>query len=446
MAASQSRISKLRNRSLVPTELTFRDPARKTLAAALVSAAGLEGRPVTSSVGEVVGRLADIVVRWDAGNYPRVFGIIVRIGFRRAFMGIENISKLENAGITLSSTTFDLRDYERRDGEFLALEDMIDHQLLDVDGARVVRSSDLYLAKTGRNYQLVGVDVSFATFLRRVLPGSAGRNPTPGKVIDWAGIQSFGRPGEPARLRKQNQGLEKLRPSELADLLEDLGRRERQVLLEILDPEVAADAMEEMEADDLDELLRHAPVDRAADLLARMEPDEAVDALRELPEEDREAMLGAMDSETSTNLIELLEYDEEVAGGFMTSALVILEEDDTVADARKKILELDNNDVQCIVVVDKEGQLLDDLHLIDLFAANPRTLVGNVKNDSVPETVGPDADLEEVIEKLTANRGSSLVVVDEENKPIGRILADDVVDALVKERSGRNWPWQEGRN
>jgi CBS domain-containing protein/uncharacterized protein YrrD len=444
-ARTDSRISKLKARNLVSADLTFRDPARKALAASLISASGLQGRPVTSSAGEVVGRVADIVVRWDSGDYPKVFGIIVRIGFRRSFMQVQNISNMDNSGVTLSSTTVDLRDYERRDGEFLALEDMVDHQLLDVDGARVVRSSDLYIAKMGRSYQLVGVDVSFRSFLRRVLPGSAGRTPTPGKVIDWAGIQSFGRPGEPARLRKQNQGLEKLRASELADLLEDLGRRERQVLLEILDPEVAADAMEEMEADDLDELLRNAPVDKAADLLARMEPDEAVDALRELPEEDREAMLDAMDEETSRDLSELLEYDEEEAGGFMTSALVILEEDDTVSEARKKLLELDNNDVQCIVVVDKEGRLLDDLHLIDLFAANPRSLVGNVKNDSVPETVGPDADLEEVVEKLTANRGSSLVVVDEENRPIGRILADDVVDALVKERSGRNWPWQEGR-
>ncbi|MEY4411049.1 MAG: hypothetical protein RLZ69_623, partial [Actinomycetota bacterium] len=253
-------------------------------------------------------------------------------------------------------------------------------------------------------------------------------------VIDWAGIQSFGRPGEPTRLRKQNTALTKLRAAELADLLEDLGRHERQVLLEILDPEVAADAMEEMEADDLEDLLLHAPVDQAADLLARMEPDEAVDALRELPEEDREAMLDAMDDETARDLQELLTYDDDVAGGFMTSELVILKQSDTVAEARKILLEMDNNDVQCIVVVDEEGHLLDDLNLIDLFQANPRSLVGNVKNDSVPETVRPDADLEEVIEKLTANRGGSLVVVDEENKPIGRILSDDVIDALIKER------------
>ena len=438
--------SRSKSRTLVPSELPFMDATRRALAQSLVSASGLIGRPVKANAGSLVGRVADIVIRWDSGEYPKVAGLIVRIGFRRSFLPVQNVTNIDSNGVTLSSTKFDLRDYERRDGEFLANDDMIDHQLLDVNGARVVRASDLYLSKQARSYFVVAVDVSFASFLRRVLPGSAGRTATPARVIDWAGIQSFGRPGEPTRLRKQNTALTKLRPAELADLLEDLGRHERQVLLEILDPEVAADAMEEMEADDLEDMLLHAPLGQAADLLARMEPDEAVDALRELPEEDRDAMLEAMDLETSTTLIELLTYDDDVAGGFMTSELVILKESDTVAEARKILLELDNNDVQCIVVVDADGRLLDDLHLIDLFQANSRTLVGNVKNESVPETVRPEADLEEVIEKLTANRGGSLVVVDEENRPIGRILSDDVVDALVKERSGRSWPWQEGRN
>ena len=443
---STQRSTILNPRNLVSSELANLDPARKALVQNLVSASGLITRPVKAPDGELVGRVADVVIRWDSGDYPKVSGLIVRIGFRRAFLPVQNVADITSAGVKLSSTKFDLRDYQRRDGEFLANDDMIDHQLLDVDGARVVRASDLYLNKVARSFYVVAVDVSFRSFLRRVLPGSAGRAATPGKVIDWSGIQSFGRTGEPARLRKQNSSLTKLRASELADLLEDLGRHERQVLLEILDPEMAADAMEEMEADDLEDMLLHAPLDQAADLLARMEPDEAVDALRELPEADREAMLEAMDAETSTSLIELLSYDDDEAGGFMTSELVILKESDTVAEARKILLELDNNDVQCIVVVDEEGRLLDDLHLIDLFQANPRTLVGNVKNESVPETVRPEADLEEVIEKLTANRGGSLVVVDEENRPIGRILSDDVVDALVKARSGRNWPWQEGRN
>lgn len=420
--------------------------ARKTLAASLISIAGLIGRPVYSQQGDAVGRLSDVVVRWDSGDYPKIFGLIVRVGLRRSFMSINQVETIESNRVTLSSTKFDLRDFTRREGEFLADEDMLDHQLLDLDGARVVRASDLYFTQTGRTWYLVAVDVSFRSFLRRILPGSAGRTPTPEKVVDWSSIQSFGRPGEPARLRKENKGLHKLRPAELADLLEDLGQRERQLLLEILDPEVAADAMEEMDSDDLDELLRAAPVDRAADLLARMEPDEAVDALRELPVDDRDAVLDAMPKRTRSDLEELLEFDEDVAGGFMTSSLLVLKENETVTAARKKILDADNNDIQCIVVVNRKGELIDDLNIVDLFAAAPKSLVGSLNSDAAPVTVQPQAKLDEVIEKLTDNRGSSLVVVDEENKPVGRIMADDVVDAMVKKRGARSWPWQEGRS
>lgn len=439
---SASKTATKRRPSLISAEQTA---LRRTLAANLVSIAGLIYRPVKAENGAVIGRVNDIVVRWDSGDYPKIFGLVVRVGLRRTFMSISHVSEISSQGVTVTSTKVDLRDFERREGEFLADEDMLDHQLLDIDGARVVRASDLYITLTGKTWYLVAVDVSFRSFMRRILPGSAGRTATPEKVVDWSGIQSFGRPGEPTRLRKENKGLHKLRPAELADLLEDLGQRERQVLLEILDPEVAADALEEMESDDLDELLRAAPVDLAADLLTRMEPDEAVDALRELPDEDRDAMLEAMPKRKKSNLTELLEHDEDEAGGFMTSALIVLKETETVSAAKKKILAADNNDVPCIVVVDRKGQLVDDLNLIDIFAARANTLIGSLSSDNVPVTVQPDAKLDEVIEKLTDNRGSSLVVVDENNKPLGRIMADDVVDAMVQKRGSHSWPWQEGR-
>ncbi|MEY4102117.1 MAG: hypothetical protein RIR88_251 [Actinomycetota bacterium] len=430
----------------VPAELGLRDSRRRFLTRTLISATGLHKRPVRSGDGSRLGALGDIVVRWDEGDYPRIFGLIVRIGFRRSFVPYTQVTEITQSEITLRATNIDLRDYQRREGEWLAYDDIVDHQLLDVDGARVVRAADIYFTKFGREYIVVGVDATFGSFLRRVLPGSAGRVATPNQVIDWQAIQAFGRPGEPVRLRQTNQGLTRLRPSELADLLEDLGRRERQVLLEILDPEVAADAMEEMEADEVEELLLTAPVDKAADLLTRMEPDEAVDALRDLHADDREAILDAMPAEKSSDLIELLSYDEEVAGGIMTSKMVILEASQTVKQARKLVLEQENSDVQCIVVVDKKGRLLHDLSLLTLFAAKTDELIGSVTNQSAPMTVEPDAKLEEVIEMLTANRGGSLVVVDEDNKPLGRILADDVVDALVDERRKSIWPWQENRN
>jgi Mg/Co/Ni transporter MgtE len=130
----------------------------------------------------------------------------------------------------------------------------------------------------------------------------------------------------------------------------------------------------------------------------------------------------------------------------MTTSLVILQLGDTIADARRKALDQrENQDVTCLVVVDEDGRLVDDLPLMDMIAAEPTDRVSDVIGPPVPGTVLPDATLDEVVEELIANRESSLLVVDDEGRPIGRILADDVVDALVESRSSRRWPWQPPR-
>jgi len=252
--------------------------------------------------------------------------------------------------------------------------------------------------------------------------------------------------------------LRRLRPADLADLLEDLGRPERQLLISLLDPDAAADALEEMEPEELEKVLRDAPVERAAELLARMEPDEAVDALRDLPDEDRRGILEVIPAPRAAELSRLLGYPEGVAGGIMTTNLVVLSLDDTIEHARRKALEhQENQDLQGVVVVDAERRLVDDLPLLDLLAAAPEDLVRDVIGPpspgtvlpeadlEAPGTVLPEADLEEVVEQLTANRGSSLLVVDLQGRPLGRILADDVVDALVESRGSRRWPWQTPR-
>lgn len=396
--------------------------------------------------GNDVARLVDLVVRWDRGPYPMLTGAIIRVGFRRAWVQVSHISSITQNEVLLSTSKVDLRDFERREGEFLVLEDLLDHQLLDVDGARVVRAADLYITSIGDAFAMVGVDTSFRSFLRRVLPGSAGRVPTPDKVIDWSTVQSFGLPGEPMRLRQTNRRLERLRPGELADVLEDLARPERQMLISLLDPDDAADVLEEMEPEELGEVLRDAPVERAAELLTLMEPDEAAEALRDLPDEDRDSILAAINEEDKAELSSLLEYDEEVAGGIMTTRLVILSLTDTVQQARDKaIAQRETDEVHGLVVVDENGRMVDDLPLLDLLAAQPDELVEDVIGPPYPATVKPDASLDEVIEQLIENRGSSLLVVDEDDRPLGRIQADDVVDALVEERASRRWPWQAQR-
>jgi Mg/Co/Ni transporter MgtE len=127
----------------------------------------------------------------------------------------------------------------------------------------------------------------------------------------------------------------------------------------------------------------------------------------------------------------------------MTTRIVVLTVDETIGDALAKVRERRlQDDVDGLVVIDADGRLVDDLSLLDLIDSAPEALVGDVIGPPYPGTVTPDADLDEVVEQLIGNRGSSLVVVDSEHRPIGRILADDVVDALLDSDTERRWPWQ----
>ncbi len=391
--------------------------------------------------GNDVGSVLDVVVNWD-GGYPPLTGLVVKVGPRRTWVHSQDVESISQREVRLRRTVFDLRDVVRRPGELHLVRDVLDHQLVDVDGVRVVRASDLYLARQTTGVRLVGVDASVMSFLRRVLPGRTARQPTPGQVLDWSSIQPFGVPGEPVRLSRSHAGLQRLRPAELADLLEDLGRPERRELLEALDPSAAADALEEMSAEHLEDLLRDAPVEQAAGLLESMEPDEAVDALRDLPDAERDTLLAAMGDERRTVLTGLLDFPEGTAGGFMTTS-PICTQDDTVGDAVALLRgrDSDGHDVSGVVIVDAEGRLLDDVAVFELVGVPPETAMRELVGPPWPTTVPADADLDEVVRQLIDNRRGSLVVVDEDEQPLGRILADDVLDALVAS-GDRHWPWQ----
>jgi CBS-domain-containing membrane protein len=407
--------------------------ANRAVADTLLSVAGVVGRPVRITGGAEVGRLVDMVARWEGDSYPPVTGLVVRVGRRLAFVPIEHVVDLSSEGIALSSARFDLRDFERRPGEVLLNGDVVDHQLVDVDGIRVVRASDLYFTRVGGRVRLVGVDVSFRSLVRRLGPSRWRNRAKAEGVIDWAAIQPFGTGNGPVRLRRTNQELSRLHPSELADLLEELGRPERQELLDALEPESAADALEEMEPDKLDALLRELPPERAAELLTEMEPDEAVDALRLLDDEERDARLAVMAPAAAAHLRRLLRFPALTAGGVMTTRVVTARPGETVRQVRDRLRDLEEHrsDIDCVVIVDDDGRLVDDISLYELFTAELDQSVSELAAPPWPFTVSGEAQLDDVVERVIDTRGSSVIVVDDDGRPLGRILVDDVVDALV---------------
>lgn len=409
---------------------------------ALISLAGLIGRPVRNQAGAEVGRVADIVARWDGGPYPPATGLVVKIGRRPAYLQISQVQDITATEVQLASARLDLRDFERRPGEVVLAGDVLDRQLVDIDGVRVVRASDLYLARVGLTWRLVGVDVSLQSLLRRLGPARWRSRPTPDRVVDWAAIQPFGSHPGAVRLTRSNHALHRLRPADMADLLEELGRRERQELLAALDTGMAADALEEMQPEELEQLLRDVPVEQAAALVAAMEPDEAADALRDLEPDERERLLDVMEPDTAGELAALLSFHKRSAGGLMTTHLVEVQATSLVAGVRTTLREETEHraDIDRVVVVDHDGALLDDLSLFALLIAQDEATVADLIAEEPPVTVGVDASFDDVVAVLVESRASSVVVVDDEDHPIGRILADDVVDALVPEHGHRRFP------
>ena len=408
--------------------------ARKSIRGSLVSLAGLIGCPVRNEEGREIGRLVDVVISHGIDAYPPVSGLIVKVGLRKSFIDGARIAKLSHHEIQLSSTTISLTDYKRVPGASLLDGDVLDHQIVDVNGLRVVRCSDLYLAPLDKEIRVVGVDISFVTFLRRIFPGAIGRKATPQHVLDWSTFASLADTSGVVKTSGSKTALSQLRPADLADLIEDLAGREQSALIEMLDPELAADALEEMEDEDLQGLLRGLSEVRAAELISRMEPDESAEVLRDLDDEHREDILNAMDPALAKQLRHLISFDETMAGGIMTSHMVIANESETVGQALARLVESRDRDISDgVVIVDGKGKLIDHIQIIELVAAKANTPLRTLIGPPYPTSVQIDSHLNEVIEEFSNNRGASIVVIDAKGRPVGRIMADDLVDALRPE-------------
>src|SRR5580698_2730259 len=456
-APSRSRLIPVRSRDADRRPHQRRRRTRRILASegvfdSIVSLAGLLGRPVRNQTGQEIGRLDDVVARWaDGQTYPPVSGLVIRVGRRLAFVPASAIDRIGHSEVVLRSARLDLRDVIRRSGEVLLAKDVLDHQLVDVEGVQVIRAADLYLAEVIGRIRLVGADVSNATLLRRLGPRRWRPRPTPDRVIDWAAIQTFAESTGEAQAATQvrrkttNEGLQRLRPAELADLLEDLRRDERRELLSALDPDEAADALEEMEPEDLEQLLRETDPVEAGRLVAAMEPDEAVDALRDLPLAVRGEVLRHIPAVTALALRELLGYEENEAGGIMTTALVTAKSGDKVKKVVDRLSEARAHgaDLDAVAVVDDDGRLLSDVSVLDVLLAlrtSTDTRMSALLGDEGVVTVSPHTSAGDAARELIEARRHSMVVVDDDGRPLGRILADDVLDALVPTKGRFHFP------
>ncbi len=413
---------------------------RRAVRESLVSLSQLRATTPHGTSGVAAGAVVDVVVRWDGAEpYPLVTGVVLQVDAKELFASAGELSRLEAKDVSLAVSVESLQDFVRRPGELRLVDEVLHRQVVDVDGAKVLRAGELWLATVLGRMRLVAVEPErpWRWWRRRTTTRSSVR------LVDWAGVQPLGDPGSELRLRLPHEGLRQLRPGELADLLESLDRAARDELASSLAPTAVADALEEMEPEPIKSLLRDAPRHRAAELVAAMEPDEAADALRDLERGEADAIIACLPADLARQLTEILGYPETMAGGFMTTIIARACLTDTVGDVRRRLSDQKERscDIDGVVVVDHDGCLLADVSLFDLFVASPETVVGDLVGEVPPVAVSPEALLDEVVDRLTDARRPSVVVVDDKNHPIGRVMADDVVDALSEGGLRMRLPW-----
>jgi CBS domain-containing protein len=404
-------------------------------------------RPVADRGGASIGRLADVIVRLRGTDYPLVTGLVAAVGGREIFVPIDQVSTFEGDPLRLSSARLSLRPFERRDGEVLLRADVLGHRLIDVAGARLVRAADLELAWDAGEWVVARIDTRRP---RRSPRGSPHRSPQrgphrspqrgpqePGTARDWHDFEwLIGHAGS-APLRGPVARIRRLKPAQIADLLESASREEETEILGRVrvDPELEADVFEELDEDLATRLLGARTDLEIAAVLARMHADDAADVIAELPQPRRQPVLDLLPARQRAKVLTLMGFASTSAGGLMGMDFVALPAMSTVADALAQVRgqrELQPEALTSVHAVDQRGVLRGVARLVTLVQADPGAAVIEV-SDTDPVRVGADTDITDVAVLMTDYNLVTIPVVDDERRLLGLITVDDVLEVVVPE-------------
>jgi CBS domain-containing protein len=363
-----------------------------------------------------------------------VTGLVARYSRRDFFLPRRHVAELNGHGARLSSDKLDLTPFARREGEVLLARDVLDKQLIDVDGKRVVRVNDVQLIEAGGQLRVTGADVSLQGLWRRLAPQGLVGSQKPVEVIDWADVGYLATDAATVQLKSSRDKLARLHPVEIARLAESLSYHQGAEVVEALDDETAAETLEEMSADTQARIIGDMDEERAADILEWMSPDEAADVLGDLPEEKAEDLLNRMDDEEQADVAELLPYEDDTAGGLMTTEFVTLPKGLTVGEALARLREMAEtpNMIYYLYVVEEEGswKLSGVITLRSLILADPSHKLEQVMREDF-QTAHPDDSAREVAERIAEYNLLALPVIDDEGEIAGIVTVDDAMEWLL---------------
>jgi len=392
-------------------------------------------REVTMTPQEDRSRITSLIVKTKSGNRVLPFAAISAI----------------NGGVKAATASGEWSPANGTEGLFLLERDLLDQQVIDINGRKVVRVNDVDLqldapkdaqkdaTRVHPVLRVLSVDVGARGAVRRLLRGVAPKTALrvllgriPPRTIPWNFVDVIETdPARRVKLKISHDGLAKLHPADIADIVEDLAPDERQAVFQTLDQGVAAEALEEVEPKVQKAIVESLDSERAAEIVEEMDPDAAADLLGDLPEERTEQILVQMEPEAQQDVVELLEHKEETAAGRMTTEFLALPVTATVQNAIDSLREFEGGVevVSTIYLVDSNGTLVGAVPLARIVLAPPSTPMLSLTQE--PLVLSHEGVAEnEVAELFDKYNLMTLPVVDEHNKLTGVITSDDVISML----------------
>jgi magnesium transporter len=406
----------------------------------LVALSELLGATVRDATGTVRGRVRELAVA-PQEHPTRIAYLIVKTTSGERMIPTESLSAA-GASVRASTEAAAWDAYVPSDGVLLLKRDLLDQQIIDVHGRKVVRVNDVDLESTPVNSHLllnvVSVDVGARGAVRRLSKGMVPRftlrallEKIPPRVIPWQYVDLLETdPSRRVKLKIAYKGLAQLHPADIADIVEDLPPAEREAVFETIDEEVAAETLEELDPDVKLAVVESLDKDRAADIVGEMDPDAAADLLGELPEEQSGQILQEMEPEDRREVTQLLEFHEKTAAGRMTTEYIAVAEAGVVDDAIEalKSFEGSREAVATIYLTGAGQKLTGAVPLVAIATSSPAAQLSQLSEPYI--ACAPDTPQEEVAALFDKYNLITLAVVDDHGRLAGIITADDVITML----------------
>ncbi len=403
-------------------------------------------KPVLDPQGEEIGQLSDFIVVMGE-FFPQVSHLLVRKKgyFYKIPWGKVGIFNKKVISATTPAHSF--KPDEPAADEILAVKNLLDKQIVDINGAKLVRVNDLKLGEVKGNLCLIAVDVGITGLLRRLginkrwdrLERVLGFKKA-SELISW----NFLQPIEPSlsklSLTVTRAQINKLHPADIAEIISDLSHKDRPGVLESLDIETAAETMHELEPSVQADIIAYMDEEKAADILEVMPPDEAADLMGDLSDEKAHDIMQKMESEDAEDVAELLEHDEDTAGGLMTTEYLSFPPGMTVEEAlveyRLEAPDIESSSAYVLYITDPEERLLGEVFLKDMLLAAPNKTMEEIMLTDF-KYAEPGEDEMEVARIISKYNLLSMPVLDEERKILGIVTVDDIVDLVLPPQSRR---------